>query len=113
MLTLLAIGPKKHHINNILKDLESLTLVNNNEVEYGTVVSVLLFGVAGKAGVLALILEGNIQQQDRDVTILTGAYEHHTFMVDFHMGFQTLSWDDSLTKLKGTESLPICGDACL
>lgn len=89
---------------------KSLTLINNDEVENGTVVSVLLFGVAGKASVLALILEGNIRQQDRDVTVLTGAHEHHTVMGDTHMGLQALSWDDSLAKLKETESLPICGD---
>lgn len=99
--------------NNILKVLwKNLTLVNHDEIEYGTVVSVLLFGVASEADVLALILEGYIQQQNRDVTILTRAHEHHTFMIDVHMGLQTLSWDDSFTKLKETKYLSIrCGEA--
>lgn len=102
---------KKHHITVFLGLEKSLTLVNDDEAENGTVVSVLLFGVAGKAGVLPLILKGNIRYQDRNVTVLTGSHEFHAFMVDHHMGLQTLSWDDSFTNLKETESLAICGDS--
>lgn len=90
--------------------MNCLTLVDHDEVEYSTVVSVLLFGVAGEANVFSLILEGDVPQQYRDVTLLTGAHEHQTFMVDHHMRLQALGWDHPLTKLKGSESLVICGD---
>lgn len=77
----------------------SRTLLHHVEGEGHAVVAVLLLWVPGKAGVLALVLEGDVPQQDGDVLGLGGADKLHTVVVHVDLGLHPLHRDHRLTQL--------------
>lgn len=68
-----------------VSDTLSLTLVHHNEVEGGTVVPALLFGVASKTSVVASVLKGDVPQQDGDVVVIVFPHKLHSFSIYSHM----------------------------
>lgn len=77
----------------------SRTLLHHVQGEGRAVVAVLLLWVPGEADVLALILEGDVPQQDGDVLGLGGADELHTFVVHGDSGLHPLHRDHRVTQL--------------
>lgn len=77
----------------------SRTLLHHVEGEGRAVVAVLLLWVLGEADVLALVLEGDVPQQDGDVLGLGGADELHAFVVHEDLGLHPLQRDHRLTQL--------------
>lgn len=86
------------------------TLLHHVEGEDGAVVAVLLLGVLGEADVLALVLEGDVPQQDGDVLGLGGAHKVHTVVEHADLiGLHPLHGDHRLTQLhthRGTHTQP-------
>lgn len=77
----------------------SRTLLHHVEGEGRAVVAVLLLWVPGEAGVLALVLEGDVPQQDGDVLGLGGADKLRAFVVHVDLGLHPLPRDHRLTQL--------------
>lgn len=62
-------------------------------------VAALLLGVAGEADVVALVLEGDVPQQDGDVAGLGRAHEHHAIVEHAHRRLHGLLADRRITEL--------------
>ena len=75
------------------------TLIHHDECVDGTVVAVLLLGVAGEADVVAPVLECDVPQQDRDVIPPGRAHELYTLVIHAHHRLHVLLGDHRLAQL--------------
>lgn len=80
--------------------VQCLTLIHHEQGEDGAMIAVLLLGVPGETGVLSLVLEGHVEQQDGDVVVLTAAHKHYPLVVHLHPWFHTFYRDHCLTQLE-------------